>query len=153
MSSSKSTYLPIFGGAINSFSEFLKKIKKELYSSNGSGLNEKVILSLIHNYGSEYKEVTKYIDEKPELSKTLGNSSVLKAEVIHAVKEEMAQKLSDVVLRRTDLGTAEYPGKETLRDCANLIASELNWNDKRVDEELAQVEKFYENHASIKNYN
>ena len=59
--------------------------------------------------------------------------------MIHGVRQEMAQKLSDIVFRRTDLGTAGHPGDAALQTCAELMAAELGWNDTRRYQELAEV--------------
>ncbi len=49
--------------------------------------------ALIHNYGCEYNEVLKYIEEDSSLAEPLQNSTVVKAEIIHAIRDEMAQTL------------------------------------------------------------
>ena len=77
-----------------------------------------VMHHLAHSYGSKYGDVLRYVGENPVWGATLGESRVIGAEVIHAVREEMAQKLEDVVFRRTDLGTGAYPGESSLRACA-----------------------------------
>jgi glycerol-3-phosphate dehydrogenase len=64
---------------------------------------------------------------------------VLRAEVVHAAREEMVETLADVVFRRTDLGTAGHPGDDALRECAALAAEELGWDDGRAARELADV--------------
>jgi glycerol-3-phosphate dehydrogenase len=74
-------------------------------------------------------------------------SAVPKAEVVHAVREEMAQKLADVVFRRTDLGTGRHPGEAALMQCAKLTASELGWNESRLRQELAEVNGAYPSHV------
>jgi glycerol-3-phosphate dehydrogenase len=83
--------------------------------------------------------VLKYAETNSSLAETLGGSGVIKAEVIHAVREEMAQRLSDVVFRRTDLGSAEFPGEPALAGCAALMAKELGWDEYRVKMELEQT--------------
>jgi glycerol-3-phosphate dehydrogenase len=93
--------------------------------------------------------VLKYIDESPDLAHRLGNSTVLKAEVLHAIREEMAEKIGDVVFRRTDLGTGGHPGEDALQAGARLMASELGWDEKRVREETNEVRnKFTFHHSS-----
>ena len=67
----------------------------------------------------------------------------MEAEIIHAVREEMAQKLSDVVFRRTDLCTGGYSGKESLQRSAELAARELDWSDERLQQELGEVMQAY----------
>jgi glycerol-3-phosphate dehydrogenase len=74
-----------------------------------------------------------------ECGGTIGPSETLKAEVIHAVREEMAVKLADCVFRRTELGTAGDPGPQALETCAELMAGELRWSADRIASELAEV--------------
>ncbi|MCB0095190.1 MAG: hypothetical protein KDE46_05680, partial [Caldilineaceae bacterium] len=59
---------------------------------------------------------------------------------VHAARAEMAEKLSDIVFRRTDLGTGSHPGAEALEVCAALMAAEKGWNSARKERELAEVE-------------
>ena len=130
---------PIYGGRIDSMEEFLGLAIR----IRPGGLDEEVIRSLVHNHGSEYGKVLNLIEENPAWSERLGDAPVLKAEVVHAVREEMAQRLGDVVLRRTDLGTGEDPGEEALRACAELMASELGWEESRVQMELDEVRRAF----------
>ena len=64
---------------------------------------------------------------------------MIRAEVIHAVREEMAVKMTDVVFRRTELGLFGHPGEEALADCAGLIAAETGWSASRVESEIGDV--------------
>jgi len=138
---------PIFGGRIERFNDFLGRVMEQ----RPNGLDHEVLDAMFQNYGSEYTEVLKYIGGNPELAHRLGNSTVLKAEVVHAVREEMAEKLADVVFRRTDLGTGRHPGSEALQECARLMASELGWNKGRIQEEINEVgNEFLLHHSSIK---
>lgn len=131
---------PIFGGNIDKFNDFLENAirnKPEL-------LSEETIRNLVYNYGSEYQEVLKYLDEDPDLCQRISDTShVIKAEIVHGIREEMAQKLADVVLRRTELGTAEYPGDSGLRICADIMAHELGWDDSIIQKELEEVKSLY----------
>ena len=103
------------------------------------GWSPETLKALVYNFGSEYHAVLKYAEKTPSLAETLGTSRVIKAEVVHAVREEMAQKLSDVVFRRTDLGTAEFPGDAALAGCAGVMAKELGWDNRRLQAELEQT--------------
>jgi glycerol-3-phosphate dehydrogenase len=138
---------PIFGGRIEQFEDFLGRVVEQ----RPYDLDREVLDALIHNYGSEYPGVLKYIDGNPEWSGRLGNSTVLKAEVVHAVREEMAEKIGDVVFRRTDLGTGGHPGEEALQACARLMASELGWDENRVREETNEVRNKFNLHHSSTN--
>lgn len=134
---------PIYGGRIECFEDFIKKIIKE----SPPGLSPEMMRALGHNYGSEYQEVLKSTGENPAWVGTVDGSQVLKAEIVHAVRDEMACKLSDVVFRRTDLATGEYPGEAAIRMCAELMAPELGWNTERVQRELGEVRASFPSHV------
>lgn len=131
---------PVHGGHIERFENLMRQeIKKKPY-----GLTEEIVRHLVYNYGSEYSEVLKYLHENSYWGQTMPDSSeVLKAEVIHGVQEEMAQKLSDVIFRRTDLGSAGNPGEECLKTCATIMAAELGWNEARIRSELKEMKAVF----------
>jgi glycerol-3-phosphate dehydrogenase len=66
------------------------------------------------------------------------------AEVLHAVRLEMASKLNDLVLRRTALGAAGRPPAQALTKAGNLMAAELGWDQARLQEETKEVEAVYQ---------
>jgi glycerol-3-phosphate dehydrogenase len=134
------TETPVYGGNIERFKDFVsQELRKEAY-----GLNARVLNPLLHNYGSQYTEVLKYIGESPGLREVMDSSStVIKAEVVHGVREEMAMKLADVVFRRTELGSAGNPGEAALKNCAEIMARELDWDQARIARELDEVRGMY----------
>jgi glycerol-3-phosphate dehydrogenase len=132
---SKTATTPVYGGQIENFSRFSEQVTQQ----HPHNLPAEVVRSLLRNYGTAYNEVLRYADELPGLAGRLGESKVIKAEVVHAVRDEMAQKLSDVVFRRTDLGTGGHPGEEALRTCADLMAAQLEWGQSRLERELDEV--------------
>jgi glycerol-3-phosphate dehydrogenase len=127
---------PIYGGEIERFGELLDGALAE----RPHGLADEVLRSLVHNYGSEYRRVLSYVRENPDWGEALGGSKVIRAEVVHAVREEMAEKLGDVVFRRTDLGTGAHPGEEAIATSAELMAAELGWGSDRTQAEIEEVE-------------
>ena len=134
----------LVGGEIERFDDFLSRA----VSSTPEGQSAEVVRHLVYNYGSEYARILKYGERRSDLLKTVpGSSEVLLAEVIHAIREEMAQKLTDIVLRRTDLGSAGHPGKEAIATCVRVAAKELGWNKSRTQEEVDDLEKTYEAHG------
>jgi glycerol-3-phosphate dehydrogenase len=52
----------------------------------------------------------------------------LEEQVRRAVGDEMARHLADVVLRRTDLGTAGRPSDEALAAVGNVMSTERGWD-------------------------
>lgn len=126
---------PVYGGQIEKFEVLLR----DAIAQAPFGLNSKVMTALVHNYGARYGDVLEYAAQTPALRQMLGSSGVVKAEVVYAVRAEMAQKLTDVVFRRTNLGTGEYPGDSVLQACAVTMASELGWNRQRLLREIEEV--------------
>jgi glycerol-3-phosphate dehydrogenase len=56
-----------------------------------------------------------------------------------AVREEMAVRLPDVVLRRTDLGTACPPAPGDLEAAASAMAAALRWDERKASAERQAV--------------
>ncbi len=137
---SLSSVTPIYGGEIDDFEELLQNaIAKKSHE-----LSVDDVHSLVYNYGSAYPQVMKYLDHQLESDRTpVDKFSMLKAEVIHALREEMAQKLTDVVFRRTELGSIGNPGNEALQICATTMATELGWNYTRIQQELQEVHNIF----------
>jgi glycerol-3-phosphate dehydrogenase len=132
--------MPVFGGWIEQFSSFLRRAIRE----KPAGLDERVIEHLVYNHGSQFRRVVRYIERERALGELLpGSKDVLKAEVVHAVREEMACRLKDVVMRRTDLGSLGHPGEEALRACAGLMAAELGWDEARKREEVTEAKRLF----------
>ena len=63
------------------------------------------------------------------------------AQVVHAVREEMALTLNDIIFRRTGLGTLGHPGKDILKKITDTAAEELGWDAAKKKEEMQSAEK------------
>lgn len=95
---------------------------------------------LVKRYGRRASLVQTYIDSWDDNEVlTEENHGVLRGEVHYLVEQEMVRKLSDVVFRRTGIGTAEYPGRPLLYDIAECLAEPLEWGEDRIREEVEEV--------------
>ena len=126
---------PVVGGDIDDVDEYLAEAGRKYQNI----VDTKVVQSLVRNYGSECDRIVDYGREDPSLASTVGGSETIRAQVVHAAREEMAQTLGDVVFRRTDLATGEYPGENVLRECAELLADELALAPDVVERQVAEV--------------
>lgn len=133
---SKTHQTPIYGGNIQDFQAFVQQAEGQL-KEDFPCLDAK---SLIYTYGTEYTKVIEAA--KPTSDQPIGQK-VLSAQVRYAVREEMAQHLTDVVLRRTDLGSAGKPENSDLELCAEVMSAELGWEPERRQAELQRVQNFY----------
>jgi glycerol-3-phosphate dehydrogenase len=147
-STSRIAWTPIHGGAIADFHSFMEKA----IQGRSPLIPENSVRSLVHNHGLNYQDVTRRCEEKSEWAETLGGSDVLKAEVVHAVRDEMARKLTDVVFRRTDLGTAGDPGEVAIRACAEVMRNEIGWTEDQTRDEIKQVGTIFRQHGRVKVY-
>jgi len=127
---------PVFGAQFDT----MDSLRKHVQADCGIGRGDGIVTSLSQNYGSAYSAVLKYVEEDASWGEAFTGTHVLKAEVVHAVREEMAVKLSDVVFRRTDLGTGGRPPEESLAACADVMAKEMKWDVARAGKELAEVQ-------------
>ena len=137
-----STRLP--GGEIERFDAFLQAE----VARRPCGLGPEAVRGLVYNYGSAYPQVLAYMQAGG--GDLVGNGAgldlemaLLRAQAIYAMREEMALRLSDVILRRTDLGSAAHPGLDRLGFVARVMAAELGWSEARVQEEIESVDSLY----------
>ena len=63
--------------------------------------------------------------------------------IAYAVREEMAHTLSDVVIRRTGVGAAAYPGDVVANEVAGRMQQLLEWSDDRAQAERTALRDFY----------
>ena len=91
------------------------------------------------NYGTEYDAILKLAREDAVLAEAVNADGEILAQVTYAIRHEMARTLSDIVMRRTGIGTLGHPGEEVLQKVADLAARELNWDADKVKQEIADV--------------
>jgi glycerol-3-phosphate dehydrogenase len=60
----------------------------------------------------------------------------------------MAMRMTDVVLRRTGMGTNGHPGPRALDEMQDLLRRELGWSDERVADERAALERHFERYLA-----
>jgi glycerol-3-phosphate dehydrogenase len=131
---SKTTMMPIYGGRMEHFERFVSEETRLRYRE----LSTDAIRTLIAHYGSAYQEIFKYLPSPNESGdRTL---DLIRAEVLHSIREEMAQKLADVVSRRTTLALPGRLTEESLSISASVMARELAWNDERMRREIAEAQ-------------
>lgn len=133
--------IPIPGGNIDRFGAFLQ----EEIAKRPWNLSEAEVRHLVLNYGREYPKILQYLEEDVNWRERVDpEQEVLYAEVVHAVREEMAQTLLDVIRRRTELGSAGCPPDVVLEKVARLVASELGWDEAKIQEEIRAAQAYYQ---------
>lgn len=132
---------PIHGGAIANWEEFLRDARNDPDSS----LPRASRTRLAHTYGSALNGVTRMLSADRSLAAPLSDQCpVTRGELLLAAREEMAVRLSDAVLRRTEAGSAGHPGEAALRAAAQVMGDELGWTETDRERELRDVERVYQ---------
>jgi glycerol-3-phosphate dehydrogenase len=65
------------------------------------------------------------------------------AEILSAIRDEMALTLEDVVMRRTGIGQLGRPAPQVLDDVSRTMAGELGWSEERRTAEIASLDRWY----------
>jgi glycerol-3-phosphate dehydrogenase len=131
----------LFGGDINSLDKFIQTKK----ANNAYQLDEGIIEHLILNYGTEYDRITELISINNELGKLIpGSHEAIKAELLYCIKYEFAYNLSDLLLRRTDIGSLGKPDEETINFSAALMAEEMDWTPSEKNKQINSFLKYYD---------
>ena len=60
----------------------------------------------------------------------------MRRSVEYAVKEEMANTLIDLLVRRLQLSNTPSLGLDCLQECADIMAGLLGWSDAQKDSEI-----------------
>lgn len=126
----------VWGGDIPGVAQTAQAIRAYV----GEWLPLSVAERLAHNYGSQWQRLLAAENGPAEL---LADGQSLVCEVQHAARNEMAVTLRDIVLRRTDIGTAGRPDPDTLSRCATIAAAVLGWSAERMRREITFVEESY----------
>jgi glycerol-3-phosphate dehydrogenase len=133
---SESAHTALYGGQIEQFDTFLQGA----VSRRPHGLPEPAVRMLVRNYGSGYPAVLRHVEvNDAPAGGSQTQHTLWRAETLHAVRDEMACKLADVIFRRTELGSAGHPGNEALAQCAEVMGEELEWSRSRRQREIDEV--------------
>jgi glycerol-3-phosphate dehydrogenase len=131
---------PLHGGSINHMDNFLKAVLLR----DVDGIPAATLRRIATTYGTGYDRVLQMARDVPALARPLGRDcEVIGAEILYAVRAEMALKLGDAVIRRTEAGAAGHPGTDALERAAVVMARTLGWDEARTRNEIDEVDSFY----------
>jgi len=107
-----------------------------------AGLSGVGVERLLQIYGGRAIDLIALANSAPPLGKAIDAAdSVLAAEVIFAIREEMARTLADIVYRRLMVGLNADQGRPLYEMIAAIAADELGWNDT---ERHAQIKALHD---------
>jgi glycerol-3-phosphate dehydrogenase len=108
------------------------------------GVAPESVEHLLRHYGTEAAGIYNLgAGERRLLRRLAPPHPAVEAEVVHAVRREMAQTVEDVLVRRMHLYyEAQDRGAPAARRVAELMARERGWDEARVEEEAARYVAF-----------
>lgn len=139
---------PLPGGDIESFDAFEQRALRSAVSNGQAPIDERSLRALLRNHGTEYEQIVRGTITEPNGMTVISGTSTLLAEIRHVLAHEMAVKLEDVVMRRTDLGAGSHPGRRALEIAAAEMARMLGWSAQRTHEEIAATERVLARHLA-----
>ncbi len=138
---SRTDEVPLPGGATEDFEAFATKFKAE------SGLAEELSERLIKLYGVRAADVLELAGDDDSLKTPLSapasaQTGIIGAEVLYAFRREMAEKLSDALLRRSMAGMGPDVGLDVDEAAAQVAARHLGWTDERAEREVEEYRNY-----------
>ncbi|MFC1975588.1 glycerol-3-phosphate dehydrogenase/oxidase [Chloroflexota bacterium] len=127
---------PLPGGNIADWDAYQTQQKTTIAA--GAGLPVDVAEHLVTTYGTEVTPLLMLLLRRPSLAERLTSDlPVIKAQVVHAIRHEMALTLEDVLARRMPvMACAVDQGVGIAESVGRWLAAELGWT---VEERVAQV--------------
>ena len=127
------TSRPLRGGDFENLKAYIQEKTPELCRDDS--LEPAQAAHLITAYGTRHTDVLDLVRENQTVGERLHPALPhLKAEVLYAVREELAVTLSDVLRRRTTIALGPYRTDERLLENAlNLMAAELEWSPREIE--------------------
>jgi glycerol-3-phosphate dehydrogenase len=127
------------------FAETPDALVATLVDTHRHWLDKSSAAHLATAYGTDCHKIVALAAQDQRLQERVTpDSPVLRAEVVHAVRHEMALTLTDVVVRRTPLGTAGHPGSMVAQVCTEILGRELHWTAERASGEVEHLRAFYD---------
>ena len=136
----RTTETPLAGGDIDDFASFVAEATRAAEDTVDSVTRRRCIYS----YGARYRDVLEPMMDDPTLARSLSDDCpVTRGEILHAVRHEMAVRLADAVLRRTEAGSAGHPGLDALEAAARVMGAERGWPEDQRAREVEHTDQFY----------
>lgn len=140
-----SELISVAGGEIDDFAA----LRSNAQANRPRNIEAATLDALLCHHGCHYAEVLKRVQIDPRGADVVPGTQVIAAEIQHAIEDDMAIRLSDVVFRRTDMSGHAHPGRAALEFAAAHMSRLAGWSLQRMDEELAMTESALAAHHAI----
>ena len=136
--------IPLPGGAVggaSSFEEFAAQFKVT------GGLTDELATRLLKLYGARAPEILAEAGEDHSLRVPLSpeatvETGLIGAEVLYAFRRELAEKIGDVLLRRSMVGMGPRVALDVDEAAARVAVQHLGWSEERAEREVAEFRDY-----------
>ena len=133
--------VPLPGGAVRDLDAFATEFKAR------SGLSDVLASRLLKLYGARAYDVLAEAGDDPSLKESLVSSPTVETglmgcEVLYASRHEMAQKLADVLLRRTMVAYGPNVALDVDEAAAEVAVKHLGWSEERARKEVEDYREY-----------
>lgn len=137
---SSTSVTALYGGDISDYSSF----ENDCLARFSKYLSIETITRLMRNYGSKIIVIMRLCEKDQSLAQCVpGTTDTIKAELEFILENEMVYTLSDVLLRRSDIGSFQCPKLETIEYCADVVGKRLHWNSAQRAENISGLKQHY----------
>ena len=110
-------------------------------------LSAESVTRLLGIYGRRSLDIAMLGRDREDLAQCVAaGSSVLKAEVVFAIRFEFARNLVDIVHRRLMTGLSPDQGESIAESVASVAAQEARWNGTEMEKQLAELRSYNQRH-------
>lgn len=111
--------------------------------AQGARVAPATVQRLLRLYGTRAVEVDTLVAQDPALGRQIPDANgAIEAEVVFAIREELALTLTDIVARRLMTGIGGDLGLGSLDSVAEVAARHLGWDPDRVEEEKKRYRQY-----------
>jgi glycerol-3-phosphate dehydrogenase len=136
--------IPLPGACCDSFEHFSEDFHR------GAGLSSSVSNRLLRIYGTRATEVVELVKKDRSLAEVIEDESgALAAEVVFSFENELAQTLSDCLMRRTMVGLNSSCGTNAVEAAAMAGRKYLGWSEEKAESEVQAYRKLVAHRKTI----
>jgi glycerol-3-phosphate dehydrogenase len=144
ISPSRTQEMPLYGADFGDYSNY----RNHCHAVFSGQYKDQAIKRMLANYGSHLDTIAQYAEQdKSQAELVPGTADTIRAELKFVIENEMPKTLTDVLMRRTDLGSFARPQSETLEFCADMMTEYYNWNQAQRQKNIDDLLQCYPSYS------
>ncbi len=126
---------PLGGASVGNFTSFVARL-----TAQHRHVQPRLVNHLARLYGVEADDVIALAEGRADLLRPFSEQVPdCPAQVLYAMRREMAVTLEDVIFRRTGLGLTGYPGGDVIAAVAAVMQAEKKWSAEECARQISGV--------------